>query len=100
MSTSCILKYHVLGIKNAESATTQSDVCDEIRDVLESYTTVSAKPVARGLELTISVSDIEPFTREEFEAYIYEQGVWHAIIACCEMSGDKIDFKLISSTFE
>ena len=99
MSTSCSLKYHVTGIKNADSTTTQSDVCDEIREVLESYESVSAKPIDTGLELEITVNDIEPFTRKEFEAYIYEHVVWHAVMACCEISGDKIAFQLISSKY-
>jgi len=100
MSTTCSLKYHVLGINNANSRTTQSDVCEEIRSVLENYESVSAEPIDTGLELIITVNDIEPFTRQEFEAYIYEQVVWHSVIACCEMSDDKIDFRLISSDFK
>ena len=100
MTTSCSLKYHILGVADADSPTTQVDVCEEVKEVLSYSGPVVVGPIRGGLELSISVTDIEPFTPKEFEPYIYEHVVWHAINACCEMEEDEFQFKLISSIFE
>jgi hypothetical protein len=100
MQTACTLKYLVSGVANAEAASTQIDVCEEIQGVLNHPGPVSARPLDGGLEVTISVTDIEPFSPEEFEPYVYEQVLWHSIFACCEMQGDKYEFKLLSSSFD
>lgn len=100
MQTPCTLKYLVTGVANAEAASTEIDVCEEIRKVLNHSGPVSARPLEGGLEVTISVTDIDPFSQEEFESYVYEQVLWHSIFACCELQGDKYEFKLLSSSFD
>ena len=100
MATPCTLIYLVSGVENAEATSTQRDVCEEIQEVLNYAGPVSAKPVASGLEVTISVTDIEPFSQEEFEPYVYEQVLWHSIFACCQMEGDSYEFKLLSTSFD
>ena len=100
MQTPCTLKYLVSGVANADAARTQIDVCEEIQEVLNHPGPISAKLLEDGLEITISVTDIEPFSPEEFEPYVYEHVLWHSIFACCQMQGDKYEFKLLSSSFE
>lgn len=99
MGTPCTLKYLVNGVANAQATSTQLDVCEEIQEVLNYAGPVSAKPVDSGLEIVISVTDIEPFSQEEFEPYVYEQVLWHSIFACCQMEGDRYEFKLLSTSF-
>ena len=100
MQIPCKLKYLVSGVANAESRSTQTDVCEEIQKVLKHPGPVSAKPQKDGLEITISVTDIEPFSSGEFERYVYEHVLWHSIFACCEMQGESYEFKLLSSSFD
>ena len=99
MSTPCTLKYEIRGIANAGSTATQVDVCEEVQEVLSYPGLVSAKPLSDGLEVSISVTDIEPFSREQFEPYIYEHVIWHALNACCEMQDDGFEIRLIHSKF-
>ena len=100
MKTACTLKYLVTGIANAGATHTQMDVCEEIQEMLSHPGPVSVRLNGDGLEITISVTDIEPFSKDNFESYVYEQILSHSILACCEMQGDKFEFKLLSSSFD
>ncbi len=100
MQKPCTLKSPASGVANAEALSTQVDVCEEVQEVLNYADPVSVRPTENGLEITISVTDIEPFSPEEFEPYVYEQALWHSIFACCEMQGGKYEFKLLSTAFD
>lgn len=95
----CTLTYRIHGIANAAQPVTQINVCEEVQEVLSHAGPVSAKPFSGGLELSVSVKDIEPFTQEQFEPYVYEHIIWHVINACCEMQGDGFKFELVSAKF-
>ena len=100
MRIPCTLSYLVSGVANADSKSTQAAVCEEIRGVLNHSGPVTAEASAGGLLITISVTDIAPFSAKEFEPYVHEQVLWHSIFACCQMEGDNYEFKLMSSYFE
>ncbi len=100
MGTTCTLKYNVTGVADADATSTHLVVQEEIRKVLIHPGQVSVSSASSGLEVTISVTDIEPFSQNEFEPYVYEHVLWHSIFACCKMDGEKYEFKLLSSSFE
>ena len=100
MATSCKLRYLVTGIADRYVPATAIDLCEEIQEVLSYPGPVSVFPTDDGLEVGIEVTDIEPFTPDSFEPYIYEHVLWHAVHACCRMEGDRMEFKLESARYD
>ena len=94
MPTACTLSYLVHGIARRDDPTTSTDLRDEIREVLPHPGPVCVTPVAGALEVRISVTDIEPFDRSNFEPSIYEHVLWHAVNACCDMEASGFRFEL------
>lgn len=97
---SCILRYLVKGVAGRDDPSTAADACEEMRAVLGDSGEASAHWTAEGLEVKFEVTDAEVFSKPAFESFIYEQVLWHAIIACCKMDGDKFEFRLLSTEIE
>ena len=100
MPTACTIRYVVTGIADRYAPNTSMGLCEEIQEVLPNPGPVAAKPVDEGMQVSISVTDIEPFNRDNFEPYIYEQVLWHAVHACCHMEGERMEFLLQSISYE
>ncbi len=97
--TACTLTYVVHGVAHREDPTTSIDLCEEIQEILSHPGPVSVAPTPGALEVRITVTDIEPFDRDDFEPHIYEQVLWHAVNACCHMEGDGFRFDLKSAEY-
>jgi hypothetical protein len=100
MSTPCTVRYVVKGVADQYLANTSIDLLNEIQEVLPNPGSVSVISTDRGMDITISVTDIEPFNRDMFELFIYEQVLWHAVHATCRMEGDRFEFLLQSVLFD
>ena len=100
MTIPCKLKYRVRGITNQHDSATSLDVSEEIQEILGHVDMVTVKPTEQGLEIELSVTDIEPFEPNDFEPYVYEQVVLHTVFACCEMGEDDCEFNLIYSSLD
>ena len=99
MPTGSTLTYLVHGVARRSDPTTSIDLCEEIQEVLPNPGPVAVSPTKDALEVRISVTDIEPFTRATFEPYVYEHVLWHAVTACCDIDGESIRFELESLEF-
>jgi hypothetical protein len=99
MPTGSTLTYLVHGVARRDDPATSIDLCEEIQEVLAHPGPVAVSPTADGIEVRITVLDIEPFTRDNFEAYVYEQVLWHAVNACCDMDGAEFRFELKAAEF-
>jgi len=64
MPTACTIRYVVKGIAERYAPHTSLWLCEEIQEVLPYPGPVSAKPIDEGMEISISVTDIEPFNME------------------------------------
>ena len=98
-AASCTVRYVVKGIADRYLAGTSMDLCEEIQEALPNPGSVSVKPTDEGMDVTIEVTDIEPFNRDTFEPFIYEHVLWHAVHATCHIQGDRIEFVLQSVSF-
>jgi hypothetical protein len=99
MPTGSTLTYLVHGVARLNEPATSIDLCEEIREVLPNPGPVAVSPTKDALLVSISVKDIEPFTRATFEPYVYENVLWHAVTACCDIEGESIRFELKSAEF-
>ena len=99
MPTACTLSYLVHGIARRDDPATSTDLCEEILEVLPHPGPVSVTPAAGAFDVRISVTDIGPFDQSTFEPYIYEQVLWHAVNARCDMEASGFRFELKSEEY-
>ena len=99
MPTGSTLTYLVHGVARRDDPATSIDICEEIQEVLSYAGPVAVSPTKDALEVRICVTNIEPFSRDTFEPYVYEQVLWHAVNACCEMDGADFRFELKAAEF-
>ena len=96
MLTSCRLQYLVKGV-NAEREDKFS-LQQELVDALPNASLVNLLPVVEGFTLDLEFTDIAPFSKGSFEAYLAEQVLLELINLKCETRGS-VSLQLLSSKY-
>jgi len=95
--TTCTLGYLIRGVAYGKAQ--RAALADEITQMLENASAVTALPVVDGISLELEVSDIAPFGTESFEAYVSEHILAPVVQAQCEPIDGPAKLKLINKRF-
>jgi len=77
----CTLKYLVKGVRPERDS--QSDLQDELEELLPNADSIVILPVVEGYSVEIEVSDVAPFSRTSFEPYVADHILPEAVTIRC-----------------
>jgi len=82
----CILRYLIKGV--APQRNEQSDLHNELADLLPNAKAITILPVVEGYSVEIEMCDLAPFSRTSFEPYLAEHVIPDAVACRCRTTGN------------